>query len=144
MRRGDIRALLLDVLAEAPGHGYDLIGRLEARSQGRWRPSPGSVYPTLQLLEEGGLLTSETLDGKKVYSLTEAGRADVAARAERGFSPWGDGGEEQPGTGLRSAITQLAAAAWQVGQSGDAAMAEATATMLNDTRRRIYELLAQA
>ena len=142
MRRGDVRGLLLDALAEAPGHGYDLIGRLEGRSGGRWRPSPGSVYPTLQLLEEEGLVTSEEVDGKKVYSLTEAGQAAVAERAERGADPWADGGP--PTGGLRSAIGQLAAAAWQAGQSHDPAVVESATQIVNDARKRLYELLAKA
>lgn len=146
MRRGDVRGLLLDTLSEAPGHGYDLISRLEARSQGRWRPSPGSVYPTLQLLEEEGLVTSEQLDGKKVYALSEAGRAvvaDRAASAGRPDDPWG-GAEPGPGGELQNAVGQLLGAAWQAGQSGDAALVSAATQIVHDARRRLYELLAQA
>jgi DNA-binding PadR family transcriptional regulator len=143
MRRGDIRWLLLDALVEAPGHGYDLIGRLEGRSGGRWRPSPGSVYPTLQLLEEEGLVTSAEVDGKKVYSVTEAGRTAVAERAERGADPWAADGNAATG-GLRSAIGQLAAAAWQAGHSPDPAVVDAATQIVNDARKRLYELLAKA
>jgi DNA-binding PadR family transcriptional regulator len=81
MRRGEIRFALLSVLSEGPGHGYELIGRLEEKTGGVWRPSPGSVYPTLQLLEDEGLVRSETRDGKRVYELTDAGRAEVERRA---------------------------------------------------------------
>lgn len=149
MRRGDVRGLLLDTLAEAPGHGYDLIGRLEARSGGRWRPSPGSVYPTLQLLEEEGLVRAEQVDGKKVYSLTEAGQAAVAERAERARrpgEPWGGpaGPEEGPGAELQQAVGQLMGAAWQVGQNGDPQLVTQATQLINDARRRLYELLAQA
>jgi len=77
MRRGEIRSALLSVLAEGPGHGYELIGRLEAKTGGVWRPSPGSVYPTLQLLEDEGLVRSETREGKRVYELTDTGQAEV-------------------------------------------------------------------
>lgn len=143
MRRGDVRGLLLDALAEGPGHGYDLIGRLEGRSGGRWRPSPGSVYPTLQLLEEEGLLSSEDVDGKKVYSLTEAGQAAVAERAERGEDPWAGQGDH-PLAGLRSGVAQLAAAAWQVGQNGRPELVDQATQIVNDARKRLYELLAQA
>ena len=76
MRRGEIRFALLSVLAEGPGHGYELIGRLEAKTGGVWRPSPGSVYPTLQSLEDEGLVRSVERDGKRVFEL----RAFLGAR----------------------------------------------------------------
>src|SRR3982751_3398034 len=72
MRRGDIKFHLLEILKEGPRHGYEIIGELEKRSGG-YRPSPGSVYPTLQMLEEGGYLTSEQIEGKKVYTITGEG-----------------------------------------------------------------------
>src|SRR5215213_10306029 len=72
MRRGDIKFHLLEILKETPRHGYEIISELEKKSGG-YRPSPGSVYPTLQMLEEGGYLTSEQVAGKKVYTITEAG-----------------------------------------------------------------------
>src|SRR5437870_7050056 len=84
MRRGDIRSALLTELAEGPGHGYELMTRLEERAEGAWRPSPGSVYPTLQSLEDEGLVRSVERDGKRVFELTDAGREEVAARAEAG------------------------------------------------------------
>lgn len=143
MRRGDIRAVLLAVLADGPGHGYELITRLEARSGGRWRPSPGSVYPTLQLLEEGGLVSSQMVEGKKVYALTEAGRSEVDRRAEEGFDPWSDIGTSSDGD-LRGALAQLGAAVWQIGQMGDPELAGQAAAALTDTRRKLYELLARA
>lgn len=143
MRRGDIRGLLLSVLADGPGHGYELITRLEERSGGRWRPSPGSVYPTLQLLDEGGLVSSQQVEGKKVYALTEAGRSEVNRRAEDASDPWSE--FDQGGAGdLRGAIGQLAAAAWQVGQMGDPALTEQAVAALTETRRKLYELLARA
>ena len=90
MRRGDIRTALLNGLTDGPAHGYELIGRLEEKSGGTWRPSPGSVYPTLQLFEDEGLVRSEERDGKRVYELTEAGRTEAAERAERdGDTPVG-------------------------------------------------------
>ena len=72
-RRGDIRTAILAVLAEGPGHGYDIITRLEDKSGGAWRPSAGSVYPTLQQLEDEGLATSAESDGKRIYTITAAG-----------------------------------------------------------------------
>src|SRR3954453_6514862 len=74
MRRGDIRTAILAVLVEKPGHGYEIIQAVEERSGGGWRPSAGSIYPTLQLLEDEGLVTSSERDGKRVYEVTEAGR----------------------------------------------------------------------
>src|SRR5262249_8587950 len=74
-RRGDVKYFILEILAEGPRDGYDVITALEQKSGGRYRPSPGSVYPTLQLLEDGGFATVEAVDGKRVYTITEAGRA---------------------------------------------------------------------
>src|SRR6476659_2831154 len=76
-RRGDIRTALLVALTDAPAHGYELIQRIEDKSEGAWRPSAGSVYPTLQLLEDEGLVTSTESDGKRVYSITDEGRAQA-------------------------------------------------------------------
>src|SRR3954465_14942102 len=82
MRRGDIRTSVLAILAEEPGHGYEVMQRLEAKSEGAWKPSPGSVYPMLQQLEDGGLVRSPEHDGKGVFELTDAGRAEAATRIE--------------------------------------------------------------
>src|SRR5262249_23181395 len=87
MRRGDIRQALLRALVDGPAHGYEVIRRLEDRSGGLWRPSAGSVYPTLQLLEEQGLLTSREEGGKRVYELTDEGPAESQAQTAGG-SPW--------------------------------------------------------
>ena len=76
-RRGDVRAAILALLAEKPMHGYQVISELDARTEGRWRPSAGSIYPTLQLLEDEGLVTGEESGGKRRFSLTDAGRADA-------------------------------------------------------------------
>src|SRR5437879_9066911 len=83
MRRGQIRTALLAVLAEEPGHGYDVMQNLEDKTGGAWRPSPGSVYPTLQLLEDEGLVRSTERDGKCVFEITEAGRTESAERIEQ-------------------------------------------------------------
>src|SRR5437763_15200689 len=82
MRRGDIRTAVLAVLSEGPGHGYDVMQRLEDKTEGAWRPSPGSVYPTLQLLADEGLARSVERDGKRVYELTDACRAETQRRIE--------------------------------------------------------------
>ncbi|MGE0543112.1 MAG: helix-turn-helix transcriptional regulator, partial [Dehalococcoidia bacterium] len=79
--RGDLKYVILDLLAERPRHGYDIIRALEEQFEGLYSPSPGTVYPTLQLLEDQGYVTSNQQDGKKVYTVTEAGRAFLAERA---------------------------------------------------------------
>jgi DNA-binding PadR family transcriptional regulator len=83
MGRGDMSPIVLYVLLEKPMHGYEIIRKLEEQCHGFWRPSPGSIYPTLTLLEEQDLVTSHEEDGKKVYTLTEEGRR--AARSKNPF-----------------------------------------------------------
>jgi DNA-binding PadR family transcriptional regulator len=73
-RRGMMESAILGALNEKPMHGYEVITYLEEKTHGVWRPSPGSVYPTLQMLEEKGDVHAEERDGKKVYALTAAGR----------------------------------------------------------------------
>ena len=80
--RGDVKFLVLDAVADAPRHGYEIMQVIEERSKGAYRPSPGVVYPTLQLLDETGLLSSTEKDGRKVYALTDAGRAELEATRE--------------------------------------------------------------
>jgi DNA-binding PadR family transcriptional regulator len=80
--RGDVKFLVLDAVADAPRHGYEIMQVIEERSKGAYRPSPGVVYPTLQLLDETGLLSSTETDGRKVYALTDAGRAELEANRE--------------------------------------------------------------
>lgn len=146
-RRGDVRAALLALLDEHPLHGYDVIRELEERSGGLWHPSPGSIYPTLQMLEEGGLLTSQEVDGKRVYSITEAGKAELAERRERsgGTAPWELAGKGW-GEGLmrlRGAMAQLGAAAMQVGRTGDAEQVSRAADVLTEARKKVYAILAE-
>src|SRR3954454_4068329 len=79
--RGDVRAAVLALLAEQPMHGYQIIHEIEERSGGSWKPSPGSVYPTLQLLADEGLIRAEESNGRKTFSLTEEGRAEAESTA---------------------------------------------------------------
>lgn len=145
-RRGDVRAALLALLAEKPMHGYDVIQELASRSGGAWRPSPGSIYPTLQMLEDEGLVTSEERDGKRVFSLTDLGKAEVEARNERsgGVPPWefGKGGEGV--VQLREAFFQLGAAAMQVAGAGSPQQMKQAAEIVSEARRKIYAILAEA
>jgi len=145
-RRGDIRACILALLAEQPMHGYQIIQELESRSGGLWRPSPGSVYPTLQLLEDEGLVVREEGEGKRVYSLTDEGRAKAAELLERaGRHPWEEvsAGADHPAFRLRQAAFQVGAAAMQAAHAGSEQQAEKALEILTDARRRIYALLAE-
>jgi len=85
-RRGDVRAAILALLTEKPMHGYEMIQELDERTSGAWKPSPGSVYPTLTMLEDEGLVTAVESDGKRRYTLTDAGTEAAAER--QGPAPW--------------------------------------------------------
>lgn len=148
-RRGDIKFALLELIAEQPRHGYELIKALEERYAGFYRPSPGSVYPTLQLLEDEGSAVSEPIDGKRVYSITDAGRklleeqqqqADRSGGRHRGPGR-GDIGPEI--LGLRSSAMALMATVMEVGRHGTAEQRRAAQEQLDATRREIYRILSQ-
>ena len=138
VRRGEIRPLILAVLTTKPMHGYEVITELEAQSGGRWRPSAGSVYPTLQQLSDEGLVTSEEIDGRRVYALTDEGKA-AAAAAPR--SPWADAGRGR-GNDVRQLARQVAEAAMQVQRVGTPEAAIGAREILIDTRAKLYGLLA--
>jgi DNA-binding PadR family transcriptional regulator len=145
MRRGDVRAALLVLLDEAPQNGYGLMQEIERRSDGVWRPSPGSVYPALAQLEDEGLVRAEEEDGRKQFVLTDAGRAHVEEhRAELG-EPWAglDDGVGEGRRELRQLIGPLAAAAMQVGSAGNDAQVEQARKVLTDARRALYRILAE-
>lgn len=149
-RRGDIKFILLELLSETPRHGYELIKELEARYGGFRRLSPGSVYPTLQMLEEGGYLTSETTGGKRVYTITEEGTQLLTERHQQSApgSPWDAfnnpmAGKSQEFIELRKAATDLAAAVMQVARNGDAERMKRVRDRLDQVKREIYALLAE-
>ena len=142
--RGDIRAAILTLLAEEPMHGYQLIQVIAERSGGNWTPSPGSVYPTLQQLEDEGLIepaASET--GRRVFTLTDAGRAAVPAGD--GKAPWEEavGEADEPLMELRDLVQQVLAATRQVAQAGSAAQIKGAQEILRTARKGIYRLLAE-
>ncbi len=144
-RRGDIRYALLSALSDGPAHGYELIQRLEERTGGRWKPSPGSVYPTLQMMEEAGLVTAAQQDEKRVYSVTDEGKKLLAERvAEGGGMPWMSGEGPEGHGALRHAVGQLVMAAKQVGMAGNPAHVETATGIVNDARRKLYQLLAES
>ena len=144
-RRGDVRAAVLALLTERPMHGYEIIQELAERTGGIWRPSPGSVYPTLQLLEDEGLVVAEEDSGKRRFSLTETGTASAAEQSGR-KAPWDEVSE---GAGpdalrLREATGQLLGAVVQIGRAGTAEQKAAAETVLAEARRRLYAILAEA
>ena len=143
MGRGDVRAAVLALLAEKPMHGYQIIHEIEERSGGSWKPSPGSVYPTLQLLADEGFIRAEESNGRKTYSLTEEGR--LVADAAAGKTPWESQGAKDGGrtTALPKAGIDLAHAAAQVGRTGTPEQVEQAVAVLDDARRKLYTILAQ-
>ncbi len=140
--RGDIRAAILALLLEEPMHGYQVIQELESRTGGRWRPSPGSVYPTLQQLEDEGLVRAVELEaGRRVFELTDRGREEASASA--GPPPWEEAaGSEHDVSSMRELFLQVGAATWQVTQAGTAKQVIQAAEILRDARKRLYHLLA--
>jgi len=124
-------------------HGYEMIQELEARTGGVWRPSPGSVYPTLQLLEDEDLIAGEESEGRRRFALTDAGRAEAERQGQR--APWEQvtDGVAPAAWNLRDAIAQTAQAAWSVGSAGTEAQQARALEILNDARRRLYTILAE-
>jgi DNA-binding PadR family transcriptional regulator len=142
-RRGNVRAGILALLVERPMHGYEIIQELESRTGGVWRPSPGSVYPTLQLLEDEGVVTSEESGGRRRFTLTEAGQAEAAQAAEQ--APWAEFAEDnvsswrdiqQAGFGAMNALRQVM-------MTGTEEQRTRAAAVLDEARRKLYAILAE-
>ena len=142
VRRGDVRSAVLALLDDRPMHGYEMIQELEERTGGRWRPSAGSIYPTLQLLEDEGLVTAEEVDGRKVYSLTEAGREAAPERTGEA-RPWEEGDEDSPRFAVRQELFRTVGAAKQVARGDDEEQMQKAAEILKDARRKLYGVLAE-
>jgi len=142
--RGDVRAAVLALLAEEPQHGYAVIGQLAERSGGLWRPSPGSIYPVLAALEEEGLVTSDTTDGRKVFSLTDAGRTYVAENADEVREPWtpAQSRHRDRAIVLFDAVRSLGSAAKEVARNGSDAEVDQARGVLDEARRSLYRILA--
>lgn len=150
-RRGDIKYVLLELLAEQPRHGYELIKELEQRYGGFYRPSPGSVYPTLQLLEDEGHLSSEQVEGKRIYTITDSGRQLLEEQRERQRDDRED--PRAQGFGGRHAVTglhelrksgmALVDSVMQAARHGTPEQIQAVLKLLETTRREIYAILAQ-
>lgn len=144
MGKGDVRSAVLALLAEKPMHGYQIIREIEERSGGSWKPSPGSVYPTLQLLADEGLVTTSESDGRKTYELTPEGREAADAAAHRS-TPWQAQGtrDHSRAGGLPKAAIDLAQAAAQVGRTGSPEQVAQAVAVLDEARRKLYSILAQ-
>ena len=142
VRRGDVRSAILALLDDRPMHGYEMIQELDERTGGRWRPSAGSIYPTLQLLEDEGLVSAEEVDGKKVFSLTDNGRQQVPPPAEGG-RPWEEVDEDSPRYEIRGELYRTMAAAKQVARADDDEQMEKAAGILKDARKQLYGILAE-
>jgi DNA-binding PadR family transcriptional regulator len=136
---------MLLVLAEQPLSGYGLMQEIESRSEGVWRPSPGSVYPALAQLEDEGLVRVEEDDGRKRYVLTDDGKAYVDEHRDELGEPWAGLGDEV-GEGrmeLRSQIGQVATAVHQVAAAGTDEQIEQARKVLEEARRSLYRILAE-
>ena len=143
-RRGDVRTALLVLLAEESRNGYQLMQAIEERSDGAWRPSPGSVYPTLQQLEDEGLVTATEQDGRRVFEITEAGSRQVAERPEDAPAPW-DAARGEAGTAARELmklVRDVAGAAAQVVRAGDEHQVQQARDVLAGAQRSLYRILA--
>jgi DNA-binding PadR family transcriptional regulator len=143
-RRGDVRLAVLRLLAEEPSNGYQLMQAIEERSDGRWRPSPGSMYPTLAQLEDEEFI--RTIDGSnpRLVEITDAGRAHLESRAGEP-DPWAadKDADEDALSELGPVIMGLGKAAWQVASVGDTEQRSRAVELLAETRRALYRILAE-
>ena len=141
--RPNVRPALLALLLERPMHGYEMIQELESRTGGIWRPSPGSVYPTLQLLEDEGLISSATDGGKKLFTLTEAGTAEAAGGPDAPWEEAGRGVDWEAMQEIKQAGFGLVEAFRQVWANGSAGQRDKALTVVNEARKKLYLILAE-
>jgi DNA-binding PadR family transcriptional regulator len=144
-RRGDVRTAILLLLAEEPRNGYQLMQEIEERSEGVWRPSPGSIYPALQQLEDEGLVRTVQSDGRKLFELTDAGRQFVDERDAELPTPWDEmsGGVSDETAEAATVMRSLVMAYSQVMQAGNKAQMDEATKILSETRRSLYAILAE-
>jgi DNA-binding PadR family transcriptional regulator len=143
-RRGAVGAAILAQLAEHPMHGYELINALDERSGGRWKPSPGSIYPALRRLEYRGFIrsTETESDDKRRFELTDAGRERLAEHERSGGpNPWDDPGMGAHGE-LRRAMSELSGPARQIGRFGSPEQIAAAVSAVTSTTAALYRILA--
>jgi DNA-binding PadR family transcriptional regulator len=146
VRRGDVRAAILDLLAEGqPWNGYQIIQEIGGRTQGVWRPSAGSVYPALQQLEDEGLITPAAgEDRRRNYTLTDEGRAYVQAHSDELKASWDavTGSVDDAAVQMHNLARQVAMATVQVAQAGSPTQVQQASKILADTRKALYRILA--
>lgn len=140
VRRGDVRNAILHLLSEQPMHGYQIIQELSERTGGVWTPSAGSIYPTLQQLEDEDLVVASDETGKKIYQLTDAGTEEVASN--EAVPPWERFESHEAYSALRDSGFGVGAAVMQVARSGSVDQVVKTREILDEARRQIYQLLA--
>jgi DNA-binding PadR family transcriptional regulator len=143
--RGDVRAAILALLAERPMHGYEMLQEIARRTKDLWRPSPGSLYPALQLLEDQQLVRSSSTEGRRRFELTGQGRAELTLRPA-GRAPWDAMLEaaDPNDLALDAALRHLGTTVRQVAEAGTPAQKAQVEQILCETRRRVYLLLAEA
>jgi len=144
-RRGDIRTAALLLLAEEPRNGYQIMQEVQERSEGVWRPSPGSVYPALSQLEDEGLIATEEREGRKHYTLTDAGRKVVEERGTDRPAPWAQMSDELSPLAhqLGRLIREVGFAFAQVMRTGSEAQMRSAKDVLTQARRDLYRILAE-
>ncbi len=143
MGRGDVRTAILTLLVDEPMHGYQIIHEIEKRSDGTWKPSAGSVYPTLQMLADEGLIIAKEADGRKTYSLTATGKTEAETL---GSAPWEKvGGRESAPWSmvLPKAGVKLAEVVGQVARRGTPEQVEEAVAVIDGARRKLHAILAQ-
>ncbi|MFI7605480.1 PadR family transcriptional regulator [Micromonospora sp. NPDC049366] len=145
-RRPNVRGAVLALLTERPMHGYEMIQEIDSRTGGAWRPSPGSIYPTLQLLEDEGVIVAaeDSGGGRKRFTVTEAGSAEATAAAQT--PPWAEfaQGTVNSWHDIRDAGAQAMQALRQVMMTGTDDQRERAAQVLDETRRKLYAILAES
>jgi DNA-binding PadR family transcriptional regulator len=140
--RGDVRTAILMLLEEQPMHGYQLMQAIGERTGGAWTPSPGAVYPTINQLEDEGLVTVTADAGRRLVALTDAGREQLADNRDAWGDPFAGYDAAAPGTDWRPLIRDLIDATRQVGRAGTDSQRAGAAKILTDARRAMYLLLA--
>lgn len=142
-RRGAVGGAILAILEEQPMHGYELITAMEDKSGGRWKPSPGSIYPALRRLEQRGFITSATdEDDKRRFELTDLGRERVAEQREAGSdAPWDEHGLGRHGD-LRRAVSELVGPSRQIGRFGSEEQTNQAVAVVKNATAQLYRILA--
>jgi DNA-binding PadR family transcriptional regulator len=143
--RGDVRAAILALLREGPRNGYQIMSEIEERSGGAWRPSPGAVYPALQQLADEGLIEAEESAGRRAFSLTDEGRRYVEENPEMARAAWESMAQDEPGEvpGLFVQAARLGGTIVQVAHAGTPEQVHSAEQLLEQTRRRMYQILAE-